>query len=328
MPIRLTDLLQRVPAKVETEVKRARDQTRATLQEALRTECRLVMRTPEETEEGRAGAQVPVEVAPGHPALLDDVTFPDDLERILLLGRYRQSLEQARSGAEGLLRLREELLRRPNPERWLGATETELRSTASWAASLLKLLDKHDPLKTVLAVRDDFLGVYEYQTQTHGLFDDEYTVNRATIIIYWGVVGLVSEWMGCSVSDLTIVVLAHELAHAYTQLGADIDGKRWPAQRFSQADCGLKEGLAQYYTERVLTRLERKYSGALKVYRTMLPGQPEAYRTHLSWVTDYSPEAVRRATLEVRRWNEGKLADFNRRLAQAQKELQPNKRFT
>lgn len=326
MPIRLTDLLQRVPAAVETEVKRARDQTRSTLQEALRTECRLVMRTPEETEESRAGAQVPVEVAPGHPASLEDVAFPDDLERILLLGRYRHNLEQARSGAEGLLRLREELLRRPNPARWLGATDTELRSTASWADSLLKLLDQHDPLKTVLAVRDDFLGVYEYQT--HELFDDEYTVNRATITIYWGVVGLVSEWMGCSVSDLTIVVLAHELAHAYTQLGADIDGRRWPAQQFSKADCGLKEGLAQYYTERILTRLERKYSGALKVYRTMLPGQPEAYRTHLPWVADYSPEAVRRATLEVRRWNEGKVADFNRRLAQAQKELRPDRRST
>jgi hypothetical protein len=33
-----------------------------------------------------------------------------------------------------------------------------------------------------------------------------------------GVIGLVSEWMGCSVEDLSIVVLAHELAHAYTQV--------------------------------------------------------------------------------------------------------------
>lgn len=326
MPIRLTDLLRRVPAEVETEVKRVRDQTRSTLQEALRTECRLVMRTPEDTEENRAGAQVPVEVAPGYPAVLEEITFPGELECILLLSRYRLGLEQAKSGAKSLLLLREELLRRPNPERWLGASETELQSTARWAASLLNLLDQHDPLKTVLAVRDDFLGVYEYYTD--GLFDDEYTVNRAKIIIYWGVIGLVSEWMGCSVSDLTIVVLVHELAHAYTQLGADIDGRRWPAQQFSQADCGLKEGLAQYYTERILTRLERKYSGALKVYRTMLPRQQEAYRTHLPWVKDYSPEAVRRATLEVRRWNEGKVADFNRRLAQAQKELRPDKRVT
>jgi len=40
-------------------------------------------------------------------------------------------------------------------------------------------------------------------------------------------------------------------------------------------------------------------------------------------VKDFSPVAVRRAMLEVRRWNEGKLADFNRRLEAAQKELSP-----
>jgi hypothetical protein len=36
------------------------------------------------------------------------------------------------------------------------------------------------------------------------------------------------------------------------------------------------------------------------------------------------PEAVRRAVLEVRRWREEKLSDFNRRLQIAQKELSPN----
>ena len=40
------------------------------------------------------------------------------------------------------------------------------------------------------------------------------------------VIGLVSEWLGCAVEDLAIVVLTHELAHAYTQLGADIEGHR------------------------------------------------------------------------------------------------------
>jgi hypothetical protein len=61
----------------------------------------------------------------------------------------------------------------------------------------------------------------------------------------------VSEWMGCTVEDLTVVVLTHELAHAYTQLGADIEGRRWPAAAFAAAESGLKEGLAQYYTDRV-----------------------------------------------------------------------------
>jgi hypothetical protein len=155
------------------------------------------------------------------------------------------------------------------------------------------------------------------------MLSDEQTVNRASIRLYWGVIGLVSEWLGCSVEDLAVVVLTHELAHAYTQLGADIAGWRWPAPLFEKAEPGLKEGLAQYYTDRVLRRLGGRYSGALRAYEMMLPKQPDIYRTHESWVEEFSPEAVRRAMLEVRRWKEGKLADFNRRLKAADEELAP-----
>lgn len=326
MSIKLADLIASVPPEVEATVKRVRDRTRSELQEALRTECRLVFRTPEESEKHRSGAQVPVEVAPGHPAVLQDVVFPDDYEWIMLLGGYRMFLEQARAGCTGLLQLRAELESQPNSEQWIRATEAELRSIANWAGLLLGILDQHDPLKTVLAVSQDYLGVYEYDA--NGLFADEYTANRATIRLYWGVIGLAAEWMGCAVEDLAIVVLTHELAHAYTQLGADIAGKRWPASVFAKAETGLAEGLAQSYTDRVLRRLERRYAGALKVYERMLPGQPDAYRTHELWVKEFSPEAVRRAMLEVRRWQEGRLADFNRRLVEAQKELHPEERVT
>jgi hypothetical protein len=142
----------------------------------------------------------------------------------MLLGRYRAPLEQTRDAMPGLLHLRDALVRRNEPESLLAATAPQLQSVAAWAARLLEILDKHDPLKRVLSVREDFLGVYEYDAR--GLFVDEHTANRATIRLYWGVIGLVSEWLGCSVEDLTVVVLTHELAHAYTQLGADIEGRR------------------------------------------------------------------------------------------------------
>jgi hypothetical protein len=77
------------------------------------------------------------------------------------------------------------------------------------------VLNKHDPLKRVLLVSEDFLGVYEYDAKD--LFEDQRAVNRATIRLYWGVIGLVSQWLGCAVEDLAVVVLTHELAHAYTQ---------------------------------------------------------------------------------------------------------------
>jgi hypothetical protein len=339
MAIRLTDLLERIPVEVRDDVRRTLAKNRSIVQEALRTECRLVMRTAEEADENKPGGHVPVEIATGCPTVLKTVTFPDEYEVILLLGRFRNALEQSRDGVKGLLQLREFLARRPSLSQWVGVDEEKLQSTASWATTLLELLDKHDPLKKVLSVDEDILGVYEYHTRKRdrhadyslGLLAadsrnghaDEKEVNRATIRLYWGVIGLVSEWMGCTVEDLTVVVLTHELAHAYTQLGADIEGRRWPASAFAAAESGLKEGLAQYYTDRVLRKLERRFGGALKVYEAMLPGQPEAYRTHQNWVRDYSPEAIRRAMLEVRRWGERNLADFNRRLEDAMKQLEP-----
>jgi hypothetical protein len=151
-------------------------------------------------------------------------------------------------------------------------------------------------------------------------------VNRAGISIYWGIIGLVAEWLPCKVEDLTIVALTHELAHAYTQLGADIEGRRWSALQFAQTDVALKEGLAQYYTHQVLKRLDARYAGALKVFEAMLPKQHEIYRTHKPWVEDHSPEAVRRALIEVRRWKEKTVENFQRRLTQAQEQLHPEKR--
>jgi hypothetical protein len=323
MAIKLTDLIAQVPREVETKVQRVRDDARSTLQDALRAECRLVMRTQEETEQRRQGAQVPVEVAAGHPLVLKNIEFPADIARILLLGRYRRPLEHARDCIPQLLKLRDNLRGLPEPDKWAPTGASELLLVGNWATQLLKVLNEHDPLKKVLLVSEDFLGVYEYDARD--LFEDQQAVNRASIKLYWGVIGLVSQWLGCAVEDLAIVVLTHELAHAYTQLGADIEGRRWAAPAFARAATALKEGLAQYYTDRVLNRLERRYPGALKVFLRMLPSQPDAYRSHLPWIKKSSPEAVRRAMLEVRRRGEGKLEDFNKRLHVAQEDLGPQR---
>jgi hypothetical protein len=323
MPIELATLLGRVPSEVEARVLRVRNQAQSVVRDALRAECRLIFRTAEETEQKRLGAQVPVEVAPGYPLVLNTVSFPDDYERFMLIARYRGSLEQARNGASKLLELRDALLQLPEPDEWTSASASDLQSVASWAAALIERLDKYDPLKAILSVSEDVLGIDEYDARD--LFADDQAVNRATIRLYWGVIGLVGEWLGCAIEDLAVVVLTHELAHAYTQLGADIEGRRWAAPSFAKAETVLKEGLAQYYTDRVLRRLEQRYGGALDVFEGLLSRQHEAYRAHLPWVASSSPEAVRCAMLEVRHWNESKLADFNSRFEMAQKELGPSR---
>ena len=67
---------------------------------------------------------------------------------------------------------------------------------------MLQRLEKQDPVGTVLAVNEDILGVYSFDATS----TNEFAVNRATIRLYWGVIGLVSEWLGCTVEDLTVVV--------------------------------------------------------------------------------------------------------------------------
>jgi hypothetical protein len=80
--------------------------------------------------------------------------------------------------------------------------------------------------------------------------------------------------------------------------------------------------LAQYYTDRVLRRLDRRASRALAVFLELLPKQPAPYRAHEAWL-EFSPEAVRRAMLEIRRWQEGTLKHFDDRLRRADAQLDP-----
>jgi hypothetical protein len=65
---------------------------------------------------------------------------------------------------------------------------------------------------------------------------------NARVELFWGVIGLVSRLLGVSVEGLTVKVLAHELAHAYTHVGADADGRRWGTTAFQRTDRALLEG--------------------------------------------------------------------------------------
>lgn len=319
MAITLNELLERIPREVETRVKSTRERTQSAIRDALRSECRLVFRTPEDTDENRSGASVSVEVAPGHPEVLRGFSYPDDYRIALILARYRYSLEMTIEGVPPLAHLHEELVevganQFSNPE-----NQRSVRQVSNWTRALLQVLDNKDPLKRILAYNEDILGIYSYTW--HPLLNSEHDANKAVIKLYWGIIGLVADLLGCTVEDLTIVVLTHELAHAYTQVGADIEGRRWQASLFAKADVELKEGLAQYYTERILNRFRIKHPKAISVFNKLLSKQPPAYHTHVGWSKDNAPEAVRRALIEARRSGDGSLATFESRYETAKRAL-------
>lgn len=337
MLVRLTTLLEQVPEEVQSIVQRTRDRTRSSLQEALRAECRLAMRTPEEFDQHRAGARVPVEITPGCPAALSSLTFDWDTELIRLMTPYRSSLIAVRNAEEELLKLIDILTSgtSPAPSALDPVPTQEIQRTIEFSKKCLIFLEDWDPIKKILLIESDVLGEYRFEIKllekNRRLYDqysevknEDTVVNLASIRLYWAVIGFFSRWTGWKVEDLAIVVLTHELAHAYTQLGADIDGRRWPASIFSRTDTEITEGLAQYYADRVLRRLCHRYGGAYDVFKKLLKRQSKPYQIFEEW-QEFTPESVRLAMLEMRRSGETKLDVFTEFLEGAHGQLHKRK---
>jgi len=311
MPTSLNKYICKVPEDTYRRVLWVRDKYRKMIQDTMRDETRLVMRTPMDVERVQAGGQVPVNVVAGMPDGLWKVILPDDLDALMLLARHRESLEKTAAGVTTLLEMQDKLRQLPSASGWPSAPINSLRDTQGWAAHLLQRLEQADPLKKIVGIRQDVLGAYIYSAA----FTEHTDVNPARIELYWQVIGFVAGALGCSVEALAAVTLTHELAHAYTQLGADIDGRRWPSSDFAKAELPLAEGLAQFYTERSVHRLEKRIPGVVAAFNALLKKQSEDYRAHATWITDHDPEAVRSAMLVSRRTAVVEVVRFEKILA-------------
>src|SRR5271169_4975095 len=91
--------------------------------------------------------------------------------------------------------------------------------------------------------------------------------------------------MGVAIEDLTVVVLTHELAHAYTHLGRDIDGARWGDEEFDKSALEVREGLAQFYTEVICEQLAPRTPGFLAAFQALLSLQSPPYLVHRAWLS-------------------------------------------
>lgn len=105
------------------------------------------------------------------------------------------------------------------------------------------------------------------------------------IILNWVPLWLCATRLRLSVQDLTIKVLAHEYAHAYSHRGLDSEDQSWDTSAFAQTDRRIKEGLAQIYCERYAESLREGtgFDGPLKAYQTLMPRQKYPYRCHQEW---------------------------------------------
>ena len=93
---------------------------------------------------------------------------------------------------------------------------------------------------------------------------------------------------------------------------ADIDGNRWSNDGFYFSDIYVKEGLAQYYTEKIVQKLEYKIPGIQTAYEKLLEKQTDAYLIYKKWINkmDIKPEIIRTTLVSLRKKETIKVDEF------------------
>lgn len=276
---RWADALKLASPGICESVERTYKQWNAVLRDYLRTETALRL-----TVEGFSQS-VPVKVDGGMPRPFVEVLRQfEGLEWLLL---NRPAMAAVASGTR-FMENQVDSVRGKWGEAAGPSGVNEISRVRETAEAWLKKLDELRVVDQIFGTDEDVLGAYYFRIPE--------------IRLYWVVIGITARALGVSVEALTTVVLAHELAHAYTHLGHDIDNERWETERFARSDLDIVEGLAQFYTQVVCKRLEKRMPAALKAYQVLLEKQSSRYKAQLEWVGDdkNSSEIIRVSMIECR----------------------------
>jgi hypothetical protein len=287
---RLKDILVGYNAGARARVERAHKQWNGVVREYLRAETalRLTVGDDQQTVPVRIVDELP------EPLVLLLEQIPD---HVLWLSLNRAVLSQTIRGLElvlGAFAAHENETLMPDPP----ATEQDVVATRALIQSMLNNIDHAAIAQNVAGLPRDVLGAYFFHIPE--------------IRLYWIAIALLAGMLGVAVEALTVVVLTHELAHAYTHLGRDIDGERWSSTTFGDADLEIAEGLAQFYTVAVCARMTWRLPSAQQAFDALLEKQAEPYRVHRDWTKSESRagEVVRGAMIATRLKGITRYADF------------------
>jgi hypothetical protein len=277
VPRILRDIL---PSTAGEEVDRARRNWNQSIREALRAETGLRFAS------GQAG--VTIEIIDGVSEPLADIIreYPDPIAWWILLNRPK--LEAAADGLHAVDQRIPEIAR-SSLGRQLSEGDPEVVRRGH---DLIRrfLADEIDKviLERIRRIDRDWLGAYFFW--------------QGRIELYAPAIALWSGRCGVPIEDMAIVVLAHELAHAFTHIGRDIDRRVWKTDDFAMADTFLVEGLAQFYTDRVCDRLVESRSSLRMAFDGLNQNQSPPYCEFHEWkkVGPYVGEAVRQALIDCR----------------------------
>lgn len=278
------ELVAQLPPNIEADVEAAVKRWNRPIRELVRAEMGVRSREEDRT------ATINIEVTPGLPKSLMDATLSKFTPLMRQLSAHYDILFALVDSTEQMYGITRTSPLSDCIDLVSQSDERALTVVNELAQRLLGIsVEGRSILAQLLAVEEDVLGSYHS--------------GRRQVEVYWKVVGVFSHFfLHIPVDTLACVILTHELAHAYSHLGLDIDGDMW--RGFQQSDLWVIEGIAQYYTARVAQRLTRQFPGMNVAYESLLKHQVGPYRVHEAW-TELAPEIFRSALLEVRKRETG-----------------------
>ena len=266
----------------------------------------MALKLTDESESGRQVQRVAVRLCDGFPVALApyEEKLTHDLPEIV--GMYRPDLQSFQRGLDALHELLGKLSDlSPEWEARAKHASPDIEGLWHLAEELLELSKRATFIDALAKIEEDILGAYFPLGKVLG------RNGMPVIEIYWSVIGAFAKSLDIDVEGLTVTVLAHELAHAYSHKGADTDGDRWGDVAFCNSTVFIKEGIAQYYTEKIVRWLRlRNLETPHAAYSRLLKCQSPPYRIHEQWSSDYSQEAVRAAIIECRNKQTTKTEEF------------------
>lgn len=283
----LRQLLTSKQSDAKKSVEHACRQANMAIREYLRAETALKLSQADRRQ------SVPYQVIDGIPRLLTIrlQNLPDPV--LLLLLQKRQMLQNSK------LALEFSISQYPAIKKFVGQEkdiQEALKLTEDFFSDILKTIDLFKLPDVIREIREDILGAYFF--------------NVPVIQIYWMPIGLFAAVLDVSIEDLSFVVLAHELAHAYTHVGLDIDGVQWKTEEFARADKMIIEGLAQFYTESICNKYVNRQPAILNAFNKLLEKQSEPYTDFRTWEKQHGSEIVRFSMIAARSNNIREYRDF------------------
>ena len=304
--------LESVQRDTKGAVTRAKDKWNIIIRDRLRNETGLRLTI------GDRAQSVPIRVVDGLPEpFLRVIEQFADAEWAIL---NEATLRNVARGTEYMSKMHHLVYRRW-PKRAGPATPKEVQRVGETAQAWIALIEELRAADQIIGINEDVLGAYFYKIPE--------------VHLYWVALGIAARLIDVSIESLTVVVLAHELGHAYTHLGYDIDDLRWDSELFARTDIHVVEGLAQFYTNVVCEHLTGRIPEAKSAFERLLEKQGSAYTSFRDWLPsqtegsrerDSSGEVLRASMIECRRTGIESEERFREAIGRHRQEIQSHVR--